>query len=129
MSLRRLILCLIMVFAAVAASAWPAMADWGMRVPLAQGQSMDHAMAMSHGDHDAMTAGHLAAPCDDQGDMGSRHCGSMVMACGTGIAGTLPVVLDMPHRLAVTLVLWAAPDDSLAARSVLPGLRPPRSFV
>ncbi|MGE4280879.1 MAG: hypothetical protein AB7G62_14920 [Magnetospirillum sp.] len=129
--MRRFVFSLIMVFAALAAGAWPAVADWTPRAPMAhmQAPAQMHHVGHGHEGHLATVANHDQSPDHGNDSMTPRHCGSMVMACGTGIVGTLPMVLSMPGRLPVALVLWAAPDHSLVALSVLPGYRPPRSFT
>lgn len=121
MPLRRLLCCLIMVVAACAAGGWPAMADLAPHVAPAAGTAMAHG-----GDHDGMASSHHGTDCDEAGDRGGAPCGSMVMVCGTGIAGTLPIQVRMPERRLVSLVRWGAVDAALVARLVAPGLRPPR---
>lgn len=110
-----------MVVAAFAAGAWPAMADLAPHVAPVAGMVMAHG-----GDHDGMASSHHGTGCDESGDRGAGPCGSMVMVCGTGIAGTLPIQVRMPERQLVSLVRWGGVDAALVARLVAPGLRPPR---
>lgn len=139
--MRRLALHLVMLFAAVMVGAWPVYAGLAqhpmpvktqsalIQSALAQPALTTHHMDAQHGAH-----GGNGDVCDDHtaecfggfGDMAVGHCASWVLACGSGIAGTLPANIEFPSQVDVPITHWQMPDDESVTLSASPDLRPPR---
>ncbi|WP_173980581.1 hypothetical protein [Magnetospirillum sp. UT-4] len=131
--MRPLALRLVLLVAAVMLGAWPAVADLGRHPGPAQarghamaGHRMDAPQHATHSGHAEMGERQAAACQDGSAGMVPGHCGSWVMACGTGVAGTLPAVIELAALVPVAIVHRHAPGEISVAHSVPPTLRPPR---
>lgn len=131
--MRKFALRLVLLFAAMMAGVWPALAGQGRHdmMQAAMRSMADHGAdhgAMHHGgDHAVGTDRAEAGGCAGQSDAGAAGgCMSGLLACGFTVAGTAPYAFEEPSRVQVRLPAWRAPEELLTARAVSPDLRPPR---